>query len=61
MNYKVKTLMHGYAEVQFDDEKAERWLFDQVNPNIDATKVFSRDELDDICRTNTFLSFFISK
>ncbi|MEJ8555029.1 hypothetical protein [Tepidibacter sp. Z1-5] len=61
VNYKVKTLIYGYAEVQFDNEKAERWLFDQVNPNIDATKVFSRDELDDICRTNTFLSCFRGK
>ena len=55
VNYKVKTLMHGYSELKFDNGNA-RWLWSDYYENVDCCEGFSDDELDDIQNTKLFMN-----
>lgn len=58
-NYKVKTLMHGYAELSVRSNNSELLLY-QLYPSEDIAQLFSEDEFRDIARTNDLIGFLSS-
>lgn len=54
-HYKVKTRLNDYHEVSIDKNGYSNWLFNEVHPVADSTKVFSQTEAKEYNRTNHFI------
>lgn len=59
VNYKIKTLMHGYSEVKFQNNRA-KWIFAEAYPDVVASEFFQEDEFIDINRTNDLVGYLTS-
>ncbi|MBX4260383.1 hypothetical protein KTC96_22750 (plasmid) [Clostridium estertheticum] len=50
-NYKIKTLMHGYADITVKDSNNVKLLFYDMHPNTDVSEAFSEDEFNDMVQS----------
>lgn len=50
-NYKIKTLMHGYADITVKENNNVGLLFYDMYPNKDVSEAFSEDEFTDMAQS----------
>lgn len=50
-NYKIKTLMHGYADITVKDGNNVGLLFYDMYPDKDVSEAFSEDEFNDMAQS----------
>jgi len=50
-NYKIKTLMHGYATISVKENNNVGLLFYDMYPNKDVSEAFSEDEFNDMAQS----------
>ncbi|MCB2362351.1 hypothetical protein [Clostridium estertheticum] len=50
-NYKIKTLMHGYADITVKNGNNVGLLFYDMYPNKDVSEAFSEDEFNDMAQS----------
>ena len=50
-NYKIKTLMHGYADISVKENNNVGLLFYDMYPNKDVSEAFSEDEFTDMAQS----------
>ncbi|MBU3144598.1 hypothetical protein [Clostridium sp. CF012] len=50
-NYKIKTLMHGYAAISVKENNNVGLLFYDMCPNKDVSEAFSEDEFNDMAQS----------
>ncbi|MBU3114534.1 hypothetical protein [Clostridium lacusfryxellense] len=50
-NYKIKTLMHGYADISVKENNNVGLLYYDMYPNKDVSEAFSEDEFTDMAQS----------
>lgn len=56
VNYKIKTLMHGYAEISVRGNNNVNLLFYDKYPNTDVSEVFSEGEFNDMAQSTKLVN-----